>query len=531
MQSSTWQTGTRRCQLRSWKDLADAVAGQIPRLQEDSFRYLVIASTTRYVQLAALPDGTIHGEASSHDSQGAECLSDASCRRLVRMGWQRPVLTTAGDRRQAKNLWRRWRAPAAADAVATLAVKTLRDVFEVATPSELKIRRASFSADSLVTVRKSGQWVSPVKDFNLHLRPGSRVQSAHSGRQYEVGKLLGHGGFGAAYHATQIGRSRQHPGECVLKVSTKPHGWHREAYFGELLKGEPGIVSVHETFAWLPPGRDQKPLYCLVSEFAEGGDLAHYLKEHPRRWTEAKARREIVRLARAVRLLHASGAVHRDITPRNVLVTPGGVLKLGDFGIASHRAGSRHVAADAFNPWFAPSAITGGETVSWKPADDVYQLGQLFAFLLIGSAESTVTTRDVRTLSCSAEAKSIIQRCIGERRRRFAGAEELLAGLEGSGSRPVRRHVVRSLSGKRVVFTGTLAILRKKARLLVKKAGGIVEDNVSRTTDVVVVGENSPLWKADKKGRKLLDVDRERELGHEIAVITERRFRRLLGLD
>lgn len=530
MQTSTWQTGTRRRQFRRWEELEDAVIGQIPLLQEDSFRYLVLASPTRYVQLAALPDGTIHGEASSHDDQGVEFLSAASRRRLLRMGWERPLLAAARDSRPAKNLWRRWHA-STPDAIAGLVVKTLRDGFEVASPSELTIRRASFSADSLVTVRKSGQWVSPVKNFSLRLRPGTRIQNAHSGRQYEVGKLLGHGGFGAAYHARQIGKSRPRHAECVLKVSIEPHGWHREAYFGELLQGEPGIVSVHETFAWVAPGRDQKPLYCLVSEFAEGGDLGHYLSEHPRRWTESKARREITRLARAVRLLHASGAVHRDITPRNVLVTPGGVLKLGDFGIALHRAGSRHVAADAFNPWFAPSAIKGGETVSWKPADDVYQLGQLFAFLLIGSAKSPVTPREVRTLSCSAEAKSIIQRCIGERRRRFANAEEMLAGMEGPASRDRRRRIVRSVSGKRVVFTGTLAILRKKARLLVKKAGGIVENNISRATDIVVVGETSPNWKADKKGRKLLDVDRERELGHDIAVISERRFRNLIGLE
>ena len=285
----------------------------------------------------------------------------------------------------------------------------------------------------------------------------------------------------------------------MLKVSIDPRGWHREAYFGELLRGEPGIVSVYETFAWLPQGEQQTPLYCLVSELAEGGDLARHLRERPVAWTESRARREITRLARALKLLHASGAVHRDITPGNVLVTPGGVLKLGDFGIALHRAGSRHVAADAFAPWFAPLAIRGGETVSWKPADDVYQLGQLFALLLIGSAASTVTPRDVRTLSCSAEAKAVIQRCIGERRRRYANAEELLAGLNESSSVPSVRRVVRSLRGKRVVFTGSMTILRAKAKRLVKKAGGTVENSISRATDIVVVGENSPNWKAEKK--------------------------------
>lgn len=174
--------------------------------------------------------------------------------------------------------------------------------------------------------------------------------------------------------------------------------------------------------------------------------------------------------------------------------------------------------------------IRGRETVSWKPADDVYQLGQLFAFMLIGRTHATVTARDVKTLACSAEVKAVIQRCIGERRRRFANAEEMLGALGGSNAPAPRQRVVRSLRGKRVVFTGSMGILRAKAKRLVKKAGGIVENNISRATDIVVVGQHSPNWKADKKGRKLLDVDREHELGHDIAVISERRSRNLVGL-
>ena len=44
-----------------------------------------------------------------------------------------------------------------------------------------------------------------------------------------------------------------------------------------------------------------------------------------------------------------------------------------------------------------------------------------------------------------------------------------------------------------------------------------------------MVGGQSPHWKAEKKGQKLLDVDYERELGHQIALINERRFLALTG--
>ena len=369
------------------------------------------------------------------------------------------------------------------------------------------------------------------KNPALRLQFGSVVQNAISGRQYRVGDVLGTGGFGAVYRVAQVTGGAPLPGTCVLKVTLEVGAWHREAYFGELLRETPGIVQVHESFAWIQPGRDPKPLYCLVSEFVEGGDLIHYLQKHPEPWAESKARREIVRLLGPLRLLHGAGLVHRDITPRNVFVTAGRELKLGDFGIAAQRLGKQEAKANVFAPWFAPTAIQEGKTGAWLPADDVYHLGKLFALLLLGSEKSTMLTPGhVKTLDCSAWAKAVIQRCIGERRRRFANAAEMLKALERP--RPdvsARRKIVRSLRGKRVVFTGRLKMLRKKAAHLLKRAGGIWQSNVSRTTDILVVGEQSPHWKAEKKGQKLLDLDHERERGHEIKVITEKRFQNLIG--
>ena len=372
------------------------------------------------------------------------------------------------------------------------------------------------------------------RDPALRLRYGLLVRSAISGRQYRVGQPLGTGGFGAVYEVTHASGGDPLPTRCVLKVASEPRAWHREAYFGDLLKNESGVVRVHESFAWVPaakPAGDTipKPLYCLISELVDGGDLFHYLERHPQPWPESKARREIIRLLRAVTLLHSTSAVHRDITPRNVFVTADRVLKLGDFGIALHSVGEKSVRADAFARRFAPAAIQRGKTSSWRPADDIYQIGCLYVALLCGSAGSKVTARSVKSLACSAEAKSVIQRSIGDRRKRFADSREMLARLEHQESQARARNRVGSLQGKRVVFTGTLAMARAKAKRLARRAGATVEDRVSHRTDVVVVGRQSPHWKAEKQGQKLLDVEYERELGHPIAVINERRFLALTG--
>jgi NAD-dependent DNA ligase len=54
---------------------------------------------------------------------------------------------------------------------------------------------------------------------------------------------------------------------------------------------------------------------------------------------------------------------------------------------------------------------------------------------------------------------------------------------------------------------------REAAQKPARKPGAIVKARVSHRTDVVVVGEQSPCWKAEEKGHKLLDVDHDGERG------------------
>ena len=288
----------------------------------------------------------------------------------------------------------------------------------------------------------------------LWLRPGEIVLDAIRSREYRVIKLLGQGGFGAAYQAVRVAGSRSFA--CVLKVTVHAPTWHREAYFGHLLRHVPALVEVYDSFAWARSGSGS-PLYCLVSEHLEQGDLGAYLQRNPAPWPETRARREILRLLRAITTLHESGAVHRDITPRNVFVAADSTLKLGDFGIALHRVGRRDVRADAFAPHFAPKAIRSGAK-SWRQADDVHQIGQLYAALLIGVGSRKITAAEVKKLDCSAHTKSVLQRCIGERRKCFASAAEMLEHLEARKPAEPKRVRVASLAGKRLVFTGELSI-------------------------------------------------------------------------
>jgi serine/threonine protein kinase len=348
-----------------------------------------------------------------------------------------------------------------------------------------------------------------------------------------VRRLLGGGGFGSAYQVSQSGVRRKCATNLCLKVAALPEAWHREAYFGQLLQGVSRSIAVIDSFATFvaAPGAKPLPLYCLVTELAQYGDLFMYLRRRKRPWTEYRACREVAGLLRALIHLHEAGAVHRDLTLGNVLVCDGEQLKLGDFGIARHRLSRRAVPADVFTPGFAPPSIVKGNATTWRPADDVYQMGRILAHLLGVSPEDPVDSTDIKALTCGAHVKAIIQRAIGDRRKRYQDAAAMLAAIDGMGiEQPSRTSIADSLKGKFVVFTGPLSAMnRREAGALAKRVGAHIQPKVTSQTDIVVRGGVASSWKAGEKGQKLLDVDREREKGHEICVIGERRFLALVS--
>jgi len=270
-------------------------------------------------------------------------------------------------------------------------------------------------------------------------------------------------------------------------------------------------------------------LYCLALEYARQGDLSAYLRRTSRRWKETIARREIAGILQVLGQLHRGQLLHRDLTPLNVFVCDGAKLKLGDFGIVRQQRDKRGITARTLNPLMAPSDIFAGAAPKWQARDDVYQVGQLLGMLIKGDASTRVRAPEVRKLPCSDHLKEIIYRCIGERRKRYESADELIDALSHPPA-TLESGALRTLKGAHLAFTGIFSKVRRELAKAARKAGATIHGMPSIKTTVVVRGRPNALQAAGRDaGRKLIEIKRLREKGHRIVIISEPQFWRLVA--
>lgn len=353
------------------------------------------------------------------------------------------------------------------------------------------------------------------------------LTSVESGLSYRIDRLLGQGGFGQVYLAHRGGRSSVVPDRVCVKISTRIDGWLREAYFGLLLDDHPRAIRVFDTFPAVQA--DGRILYCLAIELARHGDLSAFLDRSERKWSEAATRREIAGILQVLVKLHRGQLLHRDLTPLNVFVCDGSRLKLGDFGIVRQQSDKRGITARTLNPFMAPSDVFNGAAPKWQARDDVYQVGQLIAMLVKGTARARIRPPEVRGMSCSDHLKEIIYRCIGERRKRYESADELIDALSAPPA-ALKVGAQRTLKGVHLAFTGIFSQLRRDLMKAAKAAGAVVHGMPSVRTSVVVRGRPNALQAAGREGgRKLMEIKRLREKGHRITIISEQQFWRLAG--
>jgi len=148
---------------------------------------------------------------------------------------------------------------------------------------------------------------------------------------YQIQSVIGNGGMGTVYLATQLGLNRPVAiKQMSLELQDDPvflERLEREAQTMAALNHE-NIVTIHQF------EKTEADDSVIIMEYVEGGNLRDLLTAHPNGLPLDTALRLTRQIASALSAAHQSGVVHRDLKPENVLITSDGRACLSDFGLA-----------------------------------------------------------------------------------------------------------------------------------------------------------------------------------------------------
>lgn len=129
-------------------------------------------------------------------------------------------------------------------------------------------------------------------------------------------------------------------------------------------------------------GYDGETLY-LVMQYVAGEDLKH-LVERNGALDPARARDIVLQILAGLQAIHATGIIHRDIKPQNVLIGRDGIAKVTDFGVAQVAVdvGLTTIGTTVGTAAYMAPEQARAETLS--EATDLYAVGVVFYELLTG---------------------------------------------------------------------------------------------------------------------------------------------------
>ncbi|MCE7974035.1 MAG: hypothetical protein DYG92_06875 [Leptolyngbya sp. PLA1] len=267
--------------------------------------------------------------------------------------------------------------------------------------------------------------------------------------EYVIEKLIGTGGMGSVYLATQ-GRPRRTVALKVIRRGVATAAMirrfeHEAEVLGRLQ--HPGIAQIYEAgAASVGPGEYPQPYIAM--EYIDGESLSAHAKSHG--LTRAQKLELMARVCDAVQHAHQRGVIHRDLKPGNILVDRTGQPKILDFGVARAADADLRVATLQTSvgqligtlPYMSPEQVLADPS-EVDTRSDVYALGVMLYELLTGKLPLDVGSRPIpeaarlireetpsRLSSISREYRGDVETIVAkamdkQKRRRYQSAAEL----------------------------------------------------------------------------------------------------------
>jgi serine/threonine-protein kinase len=229
----------------------------------------------------------------------------------------------------------------------------------------------ALTAGQQVQVTAQGQGTRPAAMLTGVLEAGQVLAN-----RYEIRKVLGAGGMGMVYRA--FDRQLE---EIVAVKTLKPEAISEDGKSLERFKEEIRLARriTHRNVVRTHDLGEVDGVYYITMELVEGTNLKDLIRKRGR-LPVGVALTVGKQLCRALEVAHDAGVIHRDIKPQNMVVDPGGFLKVMDFGIArrteGHRMGGEGLTAVGTAigtpEYMAPEQLLGEDL---DPRVDLYAAG------------------------------------------------------------------------------------------------------------------------------------------------------------
>jgi eukaryotic-like serine/threonine-protein kinase len=278
-----------------------------------------------------------------------------------------------------------------------------------------------------------------------HARPAVELRNLGG---YRLLRRLGEGGMGAVYLGYKEGEEQPVAIKVLSEHLVQTPGFvdrfHREARNGASLS------SPHIVRSYLVDLDQATGKHFLVLEFIDGPS-AQTLLDRLGRLPVGDAASIVLGIARALEHAHSRHIIHRDIKPDNILLTPTGVAKLADLGLAKKldEASPLTITNQAFG---TTPYMPYEQALNARYADersDIYALGATFYHLVTGVLPFTgpddleviekkkqgdyVPASEMNPALPTALDRVLARMLAREPSQRFQSASDLIAALEASG--------------------------------------------------------------------------------------------------
>jgi serine/threonine protein kinase len=211
---------------------------------------------------------------------------------------------------------------------------------------------------------------------------------------FRLVKKLAEGGMGAVYEAYQVGAEGF---EKRMAIKTILEDFTANTEFVEMFIGEAKLVAdlIHQHIVQIYQLGKYGKQYYMAMEFIHGVNLEQFIERHQqyrKRIPTELCVYIISRVSRALEYAHKKrsrdgellGVVHRDVSPKNIMIEAEGVCKLTDFGIAKARNLMRDREGDVL---MGKVQYMSPEQAAFEQTDgrsDIFSLGVVLYELLAG---------------------------------------------------------------------------------------------------------------------------------------------------